>query len=523
MPAADETRSRLDAVVLYGALVITGAAIMVLEVVGTRIIGPFYGVGLVVWCSLISVTLTSLALGYWLGGLIADRSASSRLHQIVLLAAVLIALISVARPAVLSMTSPLGLRGGALASAGILFSGPLVLLAMAGPYVIRLRASRLDLVGLTAGSAYAISTVGSIAGTLLSGLVLIPVVGTGNTLRGLSVGLLVLGGVLLLYERRRPDDRRYRQAATALVLGMAAAGALTPRAAEPADPRFDVLHDSESFYGRIRVVDERQQGIRWLLSDFSAIGVVEVRGHGQFLPFLPFVYVLDTLPQFHPVRRALVIGVGAGLLPNRLSAQGIAVDVIEIDPEVRRMAETYFGFVPSGTVLIGDARYWIRKLERRYDLIVHDCFTGGELPSHLFSVEVIRELESQLEKGGVFAMNVYGKPDGAAVTSIGATLRSVFPFVARIVPPMVGGPLLDNLFIASLRPLSAEGTGALESRSSYVHWTANQLAAVAATPPAAGGSLITDDHNPLDLLRVPEVETYRKIAISRFGTSFLAR
>ncbi len=132
-----------DRTLLYLAVFLTGAAIMMIEVLGTRILGPFYGVSLFVWSSLISVTLIALALGYYLGGIAADRAKRFQLSHGIALAALSTALIPVFKTAVLLQTNALGVRAGAFTSALLLFSVPLTLLAMVGPRVIKLCTSRL--------------------------------------------------------------------------------------------------------------------------------------------------------------------------------------------------------------------------------------------------------------------------------------------------------------------------------------------------------------------------------------------
>ena len=140
---------------------------MMLELLGTRIIGPFYGVSLYVWSSLISVALIALSLGYYLGGVVADRETAFRLSYAIALAGLsAVAIPFLSRPVML-LTSDLGMRGGAFASALLLFTVPLTFLGMVGPQVIKMATLRREGVGMATGSVFAISTVGSVVGTLL--------------------------------------------------------------------------------------------------------------------------------------------------------------------------------------------------------------------------------------------------------------------------------------------------------------------------------------------------------------------
>ena len=182
-----------DHIFLYVIVSITGAAVMMIELMGTRIIGPFYGVSLFVWSSLISVTLLALAIGYYVGGLLADKQGFVRLSHVIFLAAILTGVIPLMSSGVLSATNSLGLRAGAFASAFILFSPCLVLLGMAGPFVIKMATSRLEGVGVVVGSVYAVSTLGSVFGTLLLGFYLLPLAGIRLILLSISLVLLLLG------------------------------------------------------------------------------------------------------------------------------------------------------------------------------------------------------------------------------------------------------------------------------------------------------------------------------------------
>src|SRR5262245_24112893 len=117
----------------HAAVATSGAAVMILELVGTRVIGPFYGTSLFVWTALIAVTLIALAAGYWLGGLLADRQPSPGLEWPLAAAGLLCVLVPPLSRPVLLATDALGLRAGAFCSALLLFLLPLMSLATIGP------------------------------------------------------------------------------------------------------------------------------------------------------------------------------------------------------------------------------------------------------------------------------------------------------------------------------------------------------------------------------------------------------
>ena len=153
---------------------ISGALVMVIEVLGSRVIGPFFGVSLHVWTSLIAVTLIALSLGYALGGIYADRKNNAdTLFLIILLSGVSVLVIPLVKGTILTITMPLGLRGGAFTSALILFGPSLFLLGCVSPYLIKITAKELHSIGRTVGGFYALSTFGSVLGTFVTGFFLI--------------------------------------------------------------------------------------------------------------------------------------------------------------------------------------------------------------------------------------------------------------------------------------------------------------------------------------------------------------
>ena len=176
---------------LYLLVAISGACVLTVEILGTRILGPFYGTSLFLWSALISVTLAALSLGYALGGRWADKGATLfRLSLLLALAGLWIICIPWLKRPILLLTESVGIRFAVLTTAFILFFPPLTLLGMISPYAIKLKAQNLTEIGRTAGNLYAVSTIASVLSALLTGFVLIPNVGVA--------GLTMLTGLVLL-------------------------------------------------------------------------------------------------------------------------------------------------------------------------------------------------------------------------------------------------------------------------------------------------------------------------------------
>lgn len=275
------TLGRGDRVLLYATVATTGAAVMMLELLGTRIIGPFYGVSLYVWSSLISVALIALSLGYYLGGVVADRQTGFRLSYAIALAGLsAVAIPFLSRPVML-LTNDLGMRGGAFVSALLLFTVPLTFLGMVGPQVIKMATLRREGVGMATGSVFAISTVGSVVGTLLLGFYLLPELGSRAVLYGVSAVLCLLAVIVALYEKRLGFDALGKVVIIGLVTG---AGLwLKVDEAPLVSKDYRLVHEAESHYGWVRVIDDRARRVRWMLSDASVISAMRLDTRGVVL------------------------------------------------------------------------------------------------------------------------------------------------------------------------------------------------------------------------------------------------
>ncbi len=383
---------------VYLAVIVCGASVLAIELLGTRIIAPFYGGSLYLWSALISVTLAALSLGYWLGGRWADRGASlTRLCWIIGLAGVWITVSPWLRGPVFALAEHLELRLAVLFIATVLFFPPLALLGMVSPYAIRMKASSLDVVGRTAGNLYAISTVASVVAALLTGFVLIPNVGV--TVLAVLVGIVLLATALLGFL-----FGRHFSGAVAVGLLIVAAGACelgySPDVATSDD--FTIIAVEQSAYAEIRVVDA--DSTRFMLIDGAMhTGLDQTTGESSF----PYVHVIDLVKDFVSPGRMLQIGLGGGSTVRSFFADGWKVDAVEIDPMVTRLAHQYFGLADSeATIYSMDGRQYLKNASDTYDVILLDAFGAATVPFHLVTDEVFGLIRSRLAPGGVFAINV---------------------------------------------------------------------------------------------------------------------
>jgi hypothetical protein len=482
---------------------ITGSAVMLIEILGTRIVGPVFGVSLFVWSALLAVTLAALAGGYYLGGVLADRARSPVLmHAVVVLAGVLLGTTPLTRHALLSAVQAFGPRIGPMLGASLLFAPSLLVLGTLGPIAVRLDAVDVRASGRRVGGVFAISTLGSLAGTFLTAFALIPSFDVDQILCG-TAALLVATGAVPLALRRRP-------AALTLIL-LPVLIRFLPDTSLPTG--FQIVDQSQSLYGLVEVIDDFGRGVRLLRSDHSIIGAEISSDHSSAFSF---VHLLELVRFVRPRAKSMLqIGLGIGSLPMALAPHGIVADVVEIDPAVVRFAREHFGFSTQGQIFVADARAFLTTITRKYDLVVHDTFTGGSTPEHLLSIEVLRRIQKVLTSDGVLVLNFVGGTSGSggeASRLVARTLRAVFKNV-RAFSDGLADPQHESIsnivFFASNGELKFElpHNRPLENENTERVFGSFRAWEVLKDVPNAGPT-ISDDLNPLSRLELPIAEEH---------------
>lgn len=487
---------------LYLVVAISGASVLALEILGTRILGPFYGLSIFLWSALITVTLAALSVGYFIGGWWADRGAKiERLSLMLAGAGVWLLIIPIITKFVLVLIEPLSLRLSVLVAAAILFFPPLTLLGMISPYAIKLKTAHLNEVGRSAGNLYAISTLASVIAALLTGFWLIPNFGIGRLTLFIGLVLLLLAALLIIWRRKS----KLLSIGAIIVFVLLIFVSWTALAERP-QPVHGLLCIKQSTYGEIRVVDKNES--RYLLIDGAIHSIVNPALF--FEPQHGYVVVMDLNRNFFDhTGSMLLIGLGGGSIANSYSAAGWKVDAVEIDPVVTQIAKKYFGFRSEDCrVFHADGRQFLRSTDERYDLIIMDAFGSGSIPFHLITKEFFELIQEHLQPDGVFAINVQSIGwESQLVKAVAATLKSVFSEVFALPlhePPNV----LGNVIVVAANRTLEFSEELLGKPADYVdvdpyeHWKVvqrNHAWDNRFVPEISNVQILTDDHNPTDI------------------------
>ena len=483
------TRNRF----LYVLVFVVGTGSLGAEIAVARLMAPFFGASTIVWANTIGVVLVALSIGYWWGGRLADRDPSIRdLCKLVLAAAVLLAIVPfLARPffdisvdALDSISA--GAFAGSLIAVLVLVAVPVMLLGAASPFALRLAVPDVEHAGRVAGRLYAISTAGSLTGTMLSSLVLIPFLGTQRTFLvfALAIGATAAVGLGMRF---------------APVAVLIAAALAIPVGTVKASNSGEVIYETETEMQYAQVVED-SDGERTLeLNEGQAVHSLYKPGSyltGRYwdgLIVLPFA-ALDRDPE-----RVAILGNAAGTAARMYGHYfpDARVDGVEIDGELTDIGRKYFDMQgPDLHTYTADARPWLRQSDGDYDVIVVDAYRQPYIPFYLATKEFFQTVKEKLAAGGVVVVNI-GHPEGNEdlEEALSATMASEFPTVLR-------DPVEDEntLLLGSTAPGSPEQ---LLGSIGRLPEDLKNLAAIEGArvgPMLTGGPVYTDDKAPVEWL-----------------------
>ncbi len=482
---------------LYVVVFISGAAVLAIEILGTRILGPFYGVSIFLWSSLITVTLIALSVGYMLGGRWADKvTKMSNLYYLMFGAGIWLLLIPFIKHPVLIVAEPLGLRFAVLVAAFILFSPSLTLLGMVSPYALKVRTSNLNVVGRTAGDLYAISTIGSVIAALLTGFILIPNIGVGRLTFMVGIVLLFFASIGLVDELK---SKTKKLLVISIFISASIGFSLIPF--DKPDPDRGLLAIEQSPYAEIRVLDLDNR--RYLLIDGGTHTIVDPN---SWESYFPYTAVMDLSREFfEQPGEMLLIGLGGGTVMKNFAKAGWSVDAVEIDPVVIEIARDYFGLQESeGNIYCMDGRQYLKSNEKKYDVIAMDAFGSSSIPFHLITKESFGLIASRLKPEGILAINLESNGwDDLIVRSIAATLKEHFDYVWAL-PTQMHFTDLGNIVIFAgdswlELPVEPERNYADLAYASSLQYYKDRAWDNRFVPETMNVPVLTDNLNPIDI------------------------
>lgn len=489
---------------LYLTALVNGAAIMIVEILGAKMLAPFLGTSHFVWTAQIGMAMVSLAAGYYVGGRWSDSAVGlNRLYGAMLAASGYLAMTIVGVRPVARYCLGLSLPVGALVASLFLFFVPLALLAMTGPFLVRFLTQQLQAVGGAVGRLTSLSTVGSLLGTAAIGYLLIPLAPNSVTM-ALTAGVVALVALVhFLVWGRGGVAAAAGVAAVALIAGL---GVRRDVGAQFTHVR--QLYRGNSNFGQLQVMETTTGSQRFYVNDYL---IQNTYSPATRQSTSLFTYALHELARMHVehLRSVLCIGLGVGIVPGQFAREGVQVDVVEINSAVVPVAERFFDLDPSKMrITIGDGRQFLNRCTNRYDAVVLDAFLGDSSPAHLMTREAFESMRQVLSPEGVLVINCFGGTGQGRdffLASMMKTLRAAFPHVE-----LRAAENGNAFFAASASPLRLVRRLDPQTVHPMVRDAAVRVLSSTQETDPTHGRVLTDDFNPVEFYDAANRERLRK-------------
>jgi spermidine synthase len=487
---------------------VTGAVVMALEILGSRLLAPVFGNSLFVWGALIGVILAAMSGGYAFGGWVSDRYPGAQvLAGLLLFSGAWTFLIAwLGQPVLFAVAKAIeDPRWGPCVAAALLLGPPAFGLSGVLPAMLRLAVLDLEYFGRHTGRMIALSTMGSLAGTWGTAFFFLSWIGSQALVAWLGAIQVGLGLCWLISgTATRP------MVIGMLILGV---GGLGAGALSPIQKLKAPVYQEDSPYQQVRIRDDDL--FRYLVLDRTFHAVMwKADPVALFLPYSQLMVAsLALVPE---PKQGLILGHGGGSLAKWVANRWpeLELDVVEFDPVVVRMAEEYFSYQPPPQhhVHARDARVFLNSTERAYDFIWVDAFARHMIPFHLTTVEFFAELRAHLSPNGVLAVNLASSGEGGDLLRANAvvqTMKGSFPHVESFA---VKGPWKsaqtksENLIFFAGTPLAQHQLAVTADKVNVLveqqrlPFEAIALLSTHRTEPWEAGVVLTDNYAPYDLL-----------------------
>jgi spermidine synthase len=400
---------------------LTGACVLIIEVLATRILASYYGNTIFTMSSVISIVLAALSVGYYFGGKIADRYPSEKVfYSIILISGISVIFLYFSVLFLLPLIGyKLSIVSGPIISAVVLFFLPSLLLGTLSPFAIKLQQKYFPEKGMGSitGEIFFWSTLGSIFGSLFTGFVLIALFGINQIVLAVAVVLIILGSFPLI--KRGSKKKSIFKLTLFSIIGILLVSILFAT-----ERKVGVYSHDEEYMGK---------AARFLQQDRNSSAAMFLDSDELVFDYTKY-YVLYKI--FKPdLKNALFIGGGAYSMPKALlkDLPNVTVDVAEIEPSLYELAQQYFKFVKTDRLnnYVEDGRRFLHDSNKKYDMIFSDVYYSLiSVPTHFTTQEFFQISKDKLSEDGIFVANIIGDLSPQASSLIMSeikTFQSVFP------------------------------------------------------------------------------------------------
>ncbi|MEK6616524.1 MAG: fused MFS/spermidine synthase [Bacteroidota bacterium] len=502
-----------------------GTSVMAAELLGAKMLSPYFGSSLYVWSAALAVTLGGLAMGYFSGGIVSQKkNTEQNLYFILLASAVFLVVMPGMAKEVMVHTARFSFLPSIAVSCVIFLLPPVFFMGMVSPMIVGQITTLYhshEKSGKAAGTVYAISTLGGILSTFLLGFYLIPNFGLTKPAIVMGIILGIIPFVKLISARKF----------FSLIFPLAAVVSFSSSShISPPTSHLSILYSREGLLGQIIVVDyplyegeKKRDGFqRVLFVNRSTQTIVTYKnGEKTFFEYVDLISDKTKNTEYRiqntEKKKALVLGLGGGSVANELVKNGFTVDAVELDERMADVAKKYFDLNDKVNVNIDDARHYVKShhtnLKSQYSIIVLDAFIGEVNPHHLFTTEFFSEIKSILSAHGMFFINGNGFWNGAAGKGMRSVCKTLINsgFDVEVLPTGEEEDYRNLLFIA--KPINKSIGQVTWDKSYRTNLTAQISNAV----------ILTDEKPQLEILNAEANKRWREACMKYFLSGYYSK
>ncbi len=475
---------------------LSGALTMMLELIAARVLSPYVGSSNLIWTTIIGIMLTSMSIGYWFGGKMADKNKENDikiLSNYLLISAIATSIIPILEVVFIDVLSQLSsnLIFVAIICATVTFGIPSFLLATVSPIAVKIKNNNMDHIGATSGKISSLSTIGSIFGTFFAGFILIPNLGVRNIILGCSILLWILS----VYLFNKKDKKYYILMIVELliIIGLNILGGYLFQVRNP-----EITRDVDSEYSRIWVtnLDVGETTYKTLQVDTGLESYINQETGEMGATYL---YYYDLFEYYNKeANDALMIGGAAYTYPMHYlkKYQNKTIDVVEIDEKMTQIAEEEFGLDknnPNLGLITQDGRSYLNYNEKKYDTVFIDAFKGLNAPFELTTYEAMQKVYNSLDENGTVITNIISAIEGDDADFIKyeySTYKAIFDDVKVFqVNPNHSDDEEQNLILVGIK---GNGNINTDKEEEYGELLSNEIKDFTSDKP-----IITDDYAPI--------------------------
>lgn len=410
-----------------------GALGMVLELVAARILSPYVGSSNLIWTTIIGIMLTSMSIGYWLGGKIVDKKPDMNLLSLFILSgAFFTSLIPILETLLVKPLSELSnqLVFVAIVTSVLVFGIPSFILAMVSPFAVKLEDKKHDEIGKTSGKISSLSTIGSIVGTFVAGFLLIPNLGVRFLILIITIILFILS--FMMFDKKNIKYCICMIVCLISLFGLNYYGKIIFEKNNP-----DIVKDVDSEYSRIWIKELSVGDINYKTMQVDT-GIESYINQETNEMGATYLYCYNLFDYYNKdAKSTLMIGGAAYTYPTYYlnKYQEKTIDVVEIDEKMTELAEIEFGLDvenPRLKIYTQDGRSFLNNTENKYDTILIDAFKGLNAPFELTTYEALQKVKNALNDNGIVITNIISSLEGKEEDFIKyeySTYKAVFPEV----------------------------------------------------------------------------------------------